>query len=201
MYTLILLLGLGCGRKDTAQCSEEQPCGFGEVCVEGTCQSSSCSTSAQCAMEQFCDDGTCVDGCEIDGDCYPGDYCDQESKSCDDAPCTDSHIDCDFKEYCSSTGECVEASGYFCRDCELDSDCGGNGNVCMNWGLERDFCGVSCDTEADCPSGFICIDWQDSNDEFLTRQCATYCWLYIPERPNVPGNPSIDAPECVQELK
>lgn len=201
MLIFTLFLVLGCRGQDAMECSESDPCGFGEVCVEGTCQGSSCTTSAQCSMEQFCDDGTCVAGCDNDDDCYPGDYCNGEEKDCAAAPCTDSHIDCDFKEYCGSSGDCVEASGYFCRDCEVDSDCGGNGNVCMNWGLERDFCGVSCDTEADCPSGFTCIDWQDGNDEFLSRQCATYCWLYIPERPIAPGDPFSDAPECAQELQ
>ena len=50
-------------------------------------------------------------------------------------------------------------------------------------------------------SGFTCIDWQDGNDEFLTRQCATYCWLYIPERPIAPGDPFSDAPECAREIQ
>lgn len=202
MILMFLFLLLGCGRTNAVECSESEPCGFGEVCVEGTCTSSSCTTSAQCSMEQFCDEGSCITGCANDGDCYPGDYCDKEAVTCTAAYCTDSHIDCDFKEYCNtSTGDCTEASGLYCRECEVDSDCGGNGNVCMNWGLQRDFCGVSCESESDCPSGFTCIDWQDSNDEFLTRQCATYCWLYIPERPVAPGDPFEDAPECVQELQ
>ncbi|MBM74215.1 MAG: hypothetical protein CMK59_02335 [Proteobacteria bacterium] len=182
---MILMLMLACGQEE-AQCSEEQGCGFGEVCVAGMCTASTCVTSEQCGMEEHCSEGDCVAGCQMDSDCYPGDFCDLETSSCTKTPCYDSHTDCNFKEYClQSTGECVEASGYYCRSCVVDSDCGGNGNVCMHWGLERNFCGVRCEVESDCPSGFICADWLDQ-DGNATRQCATYCWLYIDERPVPP---------------
>jgi hypothetical protein len=82
----------------------------------------------------------------------------------------------------------VEASGIYCKECELNSDCGGNGNVCMHWGLQRDFCGVTCEQDDDCPSGFTCTDWNDTETGTIVRQCATYCWLYIDERPIPEGN-------------
>ena len=80
-----------------------------------------------------------------------------------------------------------------------NSDCGGNGNVCMHWGLERDFCGVTCETESDCPAGFICIDWNDTESEQAVRQCATYCWLYtdIQQRPVPPDSPNANAEMAV----
>ena len=69
--------------------------------------------------------------------------------------------------------------------------------MCMNQGLS-DFCGVTCDTDSDCPSGFICIDWQDSNDEYLALVCHLLLALHS-RHPNVLGDPLLDAPECVQE--
>jgi hypothetical protein len=204
-YILIFFLGfMGCDSEEP-ECSQNIPCGFGETCQAGVCLAQSCATSSQCSMENYCDKGACVEGCQVDSDCYPGDSCDMETNSCASARCTDSHIDCDFKEVCNIvTGDCVEASGIYCRDCELNSDCGGNGNVCMHWGLQRDFCGVSCEVESDCPSGFTCIDWNDTETGQLVRQCATYCWLYIDGRPIPPGNPnefSILNEECPVEIK
>ena len=179
---------MGC-KTEAPECSETIPCGFGETCQAGTCVSQSCANSTQCEMESFCDKGQCIDGCQTEMDCYPGDVCNLDSQTCESAHCTDSHIDCDFKEFCNvTTGDCVEASGIYCKECEINSDCGGNGNVCMHWGLQRDFCGVSCEADSDCPSGFTCTDWNDSETGQVVRQCATYCWLYIDERPIPPGN-------------
>ena len=205
MYVMFILFALlGC-RQEVAECSENVPCGFGETCQEGTCVSQSCATSSQCPMENYCDKGACVTGCQGDEDCYPGNSCDLGTNSCQTAHCTDSQIDCDFKEICNVvTGECVEASGIYCRECELNSECGGSGNVCMHWGLERSFCGVTCESESDCPSGFTCIDWNDTETGQLVRQCATYCWLYIDGRPVPPGNPnefSEISTECPVEIK
>ena len=197
VFTAIALMFAGCD-KEEPECSENVACGFGETCIKGVCTSRDCATSLQCDMENQCVKGNCEPGCASDDDCYPGDYCNSDSQTCEQAPCTDSHVDCGFKEYCNTvTGECIEASGYFCRDCELDADCGGNGNVCMHWGLERDFCGVSCEVESDCPSGFTCLDWSDE-DGNPTRQCATYCWLYISDRPVPPGQPAAPG-ECAME--
>ena len=177
MIALILAALVGC--KTAAECAEDKPCGFGETCVEGKCVSRACATSAQCAMEQFCDGGTCRDGCQEDADCYPGDTC--VEGACAAAACRSSTLDCDFKEFCDpSTGECYEASGYYCRACNSDEDCGGNGNYCWNFGLDRQFCGVRCEgSDDDCPSGFTCIPL-DSEDGTVF-QCVTYCWLYDDE--------------------
>ena len=57
----------------------------------------------------------------------------------------------------------------------------------VHTGVWKDFCGVACDTDSDCPSGFGCYDWT-LDDGGLTRQCLTYCWLYIDERPVPPEN-------------
>ncbi len=185
---MVCTIMLGC-QTEEPECTETISCAFGETCQAGVCVTQSCATSAQCEMESYCDNGNCVDGCQSDKDCYPGDVCDPDSNTCASGFCTDTHIDCDFKEFCNSvTGDCTEASGIYCRECEVNNDCGGNGNVCMHWGLQRDFCGVSCEQDADCPSGFTCTDWNDTETGQIVRQCATYCWLYVDDRPIPEGN-------------
>jgi hypothetical protein len=198
---LMWVLLFGC-TKEEAECSETRACGFGEVCRLGECITQSCATSAQCEIEHYCNNGDCTEGCESDKDCYPGDVCDADSRSCVSGYCTDTHIDCDFKEFCNgATGECSEASGIYCKECEVNADCGGNGNVCMHWGLQRDFCGVTCERDEDCPAGFTCTDWNDTENGQIVRQCATYCWLYTDDRPipedNANANQQIGT-ECLE---
>ena len=182
MTALVLLL-MACGGEEP-ECSEEIACGFGEVCVEGTCRGKTCATSAQCDMESTCTDGKCVAGCAEDADCYPGDFCDLEVGSCTAAACRDSHLDCDFSEFCNfATGECYEAAGYYCGACVDDDDCGGNGNLCLNLGYTGGyFCGVTCENNADCPAGYTCSGVQDRTGNLIGYQCITYCWLYDDER-------------------
>jgi len=196
---------LGCN-KESVECTEEQPCGFGETCQEGVCVGSTCATSAQCGMEQYCNSGTCSEGCEGNEDCYPGDACNSETATCETATCTNSHVDCAFKEYCNSvTGDCYDASGYFCQSCQADEDCGGGGNMCLSFGFERDFCGVYCEAESDCPSGFTCVSISDGVGNVVSQQCITYCWLYEDGRPIPPGEPGLAPtireknPTCIME--
>ena len=62
MIILVFLLGmLGCATEEL-QCSEETSCGFGEICVEGTCIRNSCASSVQCEMEEYCAQGNCTEG-------------------------------------------------------------------------------------------------------------------------------------------
>lgn len=188
MIALLMML-LACGSKP--ECSEEVGCGFGQTCVEGRCVSQSCATSAQCGMEQFCDNGTCVSGCAEDTDCYPGDACDTTTGTCVEASCRDSTLDCAYKQFCNNvTGECYDASGYYCHRCGDDSDCGGSGNMCLNWGQYGSYCGVTCQKESDCPSGYDCVSVTDGNGNVVSTQCVTYCWLYEENArsPALPGD-------------
>jgi hypothetical protein len=169
----LLLFLLGCTGADP-ECSEDIPCDFGSVCVDGTCEAQSCATSEQCGIEQYCDNSTCVDGCEADSDCRFGDTCDQTAHTCGTAGCTDTRLDCGFGEFCSPAGECYDAGGYFCAPCEENGDCGGNGNMCLNGG----YCGVTCEGDSDCPGGFDCVPVSDFNGNVVSNQCFTYCWLY-----------------------
>lgn len=172
----------GCRDEKVIECSETEACpGFGR-CVDGTCEAKRCGTDADCGMEAFCDSGECAQGCRADDDCYPGDFCD--GGSCAAAGCRNTSLDCDFNEFCDvATGECYEASGYYCRPCDANSSdpdqCGTEDNVCLNLGGGYGaFCGVECNTEADCPASYTCIGITDSQGNVFTQQCVTYCWLY-----------------------
>ena len=151
--SLVFFLWFSCQKSTVAECSEKDPCAFGEECVEGQCVAKSCATSDQCAIEEYCsDENKCVSGCKEDTDCMFGDLCNTESNTCELAECTDTHLDCGFGEFCALNGDCYEAGGYFCADCEDAGDCGGNGNTCF-----AGYCGVVCETDRDCPGGFSCI--------------------------------------------
>lgn len=188
--SLALLLGLGLGgcNNEPQECSENVPCGFGDVCVEGTCVGKSCATSADCPMEYTCGgDGECAQGCANNDDCYPGDACNTETSTCEQAACRSTTLDCAFGEFCNTVeGSCYPASGYYCKECFDDDDCGGNNNTCLGWGANGNFCGVTCEGESDCPSGYTCVD-VGSGGQAEYKQCITYCWLYITDSPPPPG--------------
>lgn len=195
----VLLLVLSACNTVEPECSESVACDFGAICVDGQCLVQSCSTSAQCPMEHFCDRGGCTPGCADDVDCYPGDACNTALETCEQKECRDTRLDCGYKQWCNElTGDCYDASGYYCRECNGDADCGGNGNYCYNG-----YCGVTCATDTDCPSGFSCLAFVDNSGNVQFYQCYTYCWLYedaveqgadLP-RPVVP--PAAD-PICVE---
>ena len=203
---MFILMMLAC--EPEVECSEEQSCEFGSVCVDGSCQEISCATSDQCGIEEFCEDRQCVDGCEEDADCYPGDICNTDVRECVPGTCRDTQLDCGFGEFCNTaSGDCYEASGYYCKPCNSDSDCGGSGeNLCLNWGA-NDYCGVVCETDTDCPSGYGCLPVGDFNGNIVTYQCATYCWLYDDDddakigKPELP--PMVDPvePQCFEEAQ
>lgn len=171
-WFLSALLTLGCA--DGPECDAETPCPFGSVCVESVCETNTCVTSAQCDMEQYCAEGVCTEGCSDDGDCYPGDACDLEAAVCEAEGCSDTHTDCAFNEFCNEiSGECFEASGYYCQECGGDADCGGNGNTCYGG-----YCAVSCESDNDCPSAYTCIPFVDLAGNIQYFGCYTYCWMF-----------------------
>lgn len=170
---LLVLMACG-GAKVGEQCSETKTCEFGSVCIDSVCVSQSCSTSDQCGIEKYCnEDRLCASGCAADTDCMFGDSCDLNSRTCVAATCTDSRLDCSFGEFCAPSGECYEAGGYFCMDCEDDGDCGGNGNICYGG-----YCSPTCEDDTDCPNGFECYPWEDSAGNVVSHQCYTDCGLY-----------------------
>ena len=176
---ILLLVGhLSCSTSTKAECSEEVVCpGFGEECIEGQCVAKSCATSEQCGIEQYCNEqSVCAAGCKEDTDCMFGDLCDTTVNTCIEAECSDTRLHCGFGEFCSLAGDCYDAAGYYCQDCEDDGDCGGNGNICYGG-----YCGVTCETNKDCPNGYGCLAFQDLSGNILFHQCWTACYLFEEE--------------------
>jgi len=190
MLRLLMLIGalaLSACKAEGPECSEQEACPFGSFCVEGVCETRSCSTSAQCPMELHCAEGACAEGCAADSDCYPGDACDPETATCALAACEDSHVDCGFKEFCNNiSGECFEASGYYCGECSGDADCGGNGNLCYGG-----WCAVTCASEGDCPSGFTCIGFGDVSGNIYAYGCYAACWAFDAEEESRAADPLV----------
>ena len=189
MWVLVLLLLSACDTTEV-ECADDDSCGFGETCVAGVCTAKGCANSSQCAMEEHCAGGTCVEGCVEDADCYADSVCNFESGVCEDAACRSTTLDCGFNEFCDTiTGDCYDASGYYCRQCPggTDEECGGNGNLCFGWGGYGNWCGVTCEEESDCPSGFTCVEVSDGTGNLISKQCITYCWLYIDDDSGPPS--------------
>lgn len=171
-----LVLALSCGAR--LECDEERPCaGFGEICRAGSCVAWDCATSAQCPMEQHCAEGRCAPGCAEDSDCYPGEACAPDSGACAPRACTDTQADCAFQEFCDpERGECYEALGPWCLPCDDDGDCG-QGNLCVSFGDNGQFCGVACQQPDDCPVGYSCTVLRDAAGNSRGSQCIAACWL------------------------
>lgn len=180
-----------CNNDKPAECSQNTPCGAFASCVDGQCVAKSCGTSTDCGMQSFCDAGECQPGCQSGEDCYPDEVCDPNTATCAAAACRSTTLDCGFGEFCDpAAGDCYEASGYYCSDCRDDDDCGGNGNLCFGFGSNGNFCGVTCDSQLDCPSGYDCVPATDGNGNVVSNQCITYCWLYITDGADGPAAPA-----------
>lgn len=183
LAVLLVAFAVGCDNGPPPVCDELTPCeGFGEICLEGQCVVEECNSNLDCPMEHVCGvGGRCEVGCDNDRDCYPGNICDLETATCESRGCTDTHIDCGFKEFCNTaTGDCYDAGGVYCRPCDPRNrvqDCNGgdeNGaNECWN-----NYCTVDCSNGRECPSGFQCYPFSDRSGNVVSFQCLTYCWLY-----------------------
>lgn len=187
---ILLSLLTACNGPDF-ECSEQVPCAHvDEICVAGVCEEKRCANSAQCPMESYCSLGDCLPGCVDEGDCYPGDTCDIELKECAPEACTDTQIDCGYREFCNTqTGDCYDAGSQYCKFCDYQPGECGDGNLCLNH-----YCGVDCSQGQPCPSGFECYPFADDVGNIVAYQCFTYCWLFedVP-----PGSDTRDLPRPV----
>jgi hypothetical protein len=174
LFCLLFIVLTACGRSGGSECNQEKSCSFGETCVNGFCDRTECNTSLECPMESYCSKArTCVTGCESSSDCLPGSTCNMDTAVCEERACTETALDCGFREFCNlATGECYDAGAQYCRPCTEDFECG-SGNYCF-WG----YCGVDCSGGKECPGGFECFPIENAEGQTISYQCLTYCWLY-----------------------
>ena len=124
-----------------ASCTMDSECPEGTVCVAGECGDGSCSAPDQCTEERLCpvanptvESAVCSGGCEINGDCRPGEACKWfvEGRACGD-----------------------RGDGANGDACTSFADCGGQ-RTCVNW--PGGYCArASCATSSDCESGTHCV--------------------------------------------
>ena len=124
--------------------------------------------------------------CETNADC-PGGFCvpsSQGNNICtqfcieDCAPFDDTFV-CAFVTLpgADETYLCVEKAINLCRPCQSNADCKGivldTGDRCLTFGEEEGaFCGVACDEDQDCPSGYSCSDATELETGATSSQCV-----------------------------
>ncbi|PIE17245.1 MAG: hypothetical protein CSA66_06335 [Proteobacteria bacterium] len=106
----------------------------GEACVVAAdCKSGLCTPSAAGAV--------CTDVCADQGDCAEGYVCLPDPDVGEDI--------------------CWRADAVACQPCTEDAQCqvgDGAGNVCVSYGAAGSFCGLACDDQGGCPTGYSCSD-------------------------------------------
>ena len=65
---------------------------------------------------------------------------------------------------------CVPELDVLCLECSTDSDCGFGGDLCL--AIEGGHCGSGCNSAADCPDGFACVDVTGTDDAVVAKQCV-----------------------------
>lgn len=168
IFFSVALLLAGCsGVEAVPACEADADCGFGDMCVSGSCAAVGCTSSSDCALGDHCSaERRCEAGCAADTDCGAGEICDGTG-ACVSQRCSDTRTDCGWGEVCSGDGECVPAEGIYCDTCATDDDC--PGGACWN-----DWCGPSCEVRDDCAAGFDCIDIGPEGAP--ERICLSDCW-------------------------
>ncbi|HEY8207635.1 MAG TPA: hypothetical protein VIG99_09150 [Myxococcaceae bacterium] len=120
-------------------CTLDDHCPFGQICTANRCQSG-CRTDNGCPLRQACLNGQCQNFCR------DNQLCSQSNQFCN-----------------TSSGVCSAQPGRV--DC---ANCGSNPFACGNdpdaatclvfiaEGQQQSFCGMACEENEDCPSGFDC---------------------------------------------
>lgn len=166
-------------------CASSADCPAGAECTNQRCMiPGGCLTSRDCLEPQtYCDTGTnrCVAGCQTDVDCGVASLA-CEAGSCVPRGCG-GNFSCAFNQVCNlGTGECEDAVGPFCDDCNGDdvNSCG-NANACLNLqdadgNDQGSFCFVGCEPGETnrCPQGYGCQE-VDLGDEGVRELCIRNC--------------------------
>jgi hypothetical protein len=133
------------------------------------------------AFEQTCEpgEGCFLDECEENSECQSS-WC---VEHLGEAVCTQTcQEECPTGWKCKQVGGtdpdvvfiCVSDYANLCKPCADNDDCGSTGgasDVCVDYGIEGDFCGGQCSADEDCPWGFSCLQTQ-TVDGLETSQCV-----------------------------
>ncbi len=158
-----------------AGCEGVRDCPGDQDCVDGQCQAPPCSSRFDCVGSEclICTDGACVPppvSCFSDDECCVGFAC--LGWTCVPAECSSAQ-DCAFMQECSA-GSCVDAYSEatpYCQPCGANpfgpTECGDIENRCLIYpytdefsAVSANYCAVDCQSQQDCPSGFVCRDVQ-----------------------------------------
>lgn len=171
LCAVALLALAGCAASSSSSgCSNDTDCGTGKICLNSACEVQACTGAGQCYTGQTCVDTdgdgakecTAID-CQSDADCAakgPHYYCKLGACLPKQDILTDVYEDVQKPDGEQPDGttppeDVTPGTGAICTPCEADGDC--NGSVCSTL-PEGDYCLPKCGSNADCPSGFMCLE-------------------------------------------
>jgi hypothetical protein len=171
LSVVAILAAAACsGSSSSGGCSVDTDCSTGTICLNGACEVQGCTGAAQCYTGQTCVD---VDGdgakectaidCTTDADCAAKGanyYCKLGACLPKQDILTDVYQDIQKPDGEGPEAEVAEdtttpTEGAVCKLCENDGDCGTS--VCSTL-PEGDYCLPKCTSNAECPSGFLCLE-------------------------------------------
>jgi hypothetical protein len=131
-----------------ATCQADSDCGDnGNFCLQddnGTLGCGTiCQSAADCPTGSDCYNITDQSGTSVGANCFP------------------------TSGLCGSSTPTVDV----CSTCQTDSDCGANGNICLQDQNGTNGCGTLCQATSDCPSGDTCYRITDSTGATLGHNC------------------------------
>ena len=133
--------------------SLEPGCLPGEGCFLDKCDENGDCQSGWCV--EHMGDGVCTMNCQEE--CPPGWACKQVAGTDPDLVFV-----------------CVSSYANLCKPCASGDNCkglGGADDVCVDYGEEGSFCGGECESDGDCPWGFVCLE-AATTDGVMLNQCV-----------------------------
>ena len=156
----------------------EEQCPKGHPCDpnQGVCKGKTCTTGSDCGQGHICDNGNCIPQrtpCTKQEQCGDGSYC--QNGTCKHSKRCGSDLDCATLGafVCNSMGTCVP--GPSTKSCTKASACSGGMCVDGKCGSCSGDCGggQTCQFNAHCGSGRVCLDGQCTNACKTADDCGS----------------------------